>query len=61
MDRIVLFVCLGYALVCLFFLIFQIIAFIKAHTDYDEEVEDIKYQVFRAEGIPYDEVKKELI
>ena len=61
MDSIILFICLGYALTCLFFLIFQIIAFIKVHTDYDEEIEDIKYQVFKAEGIPYDEVKEELV
>ena len=58
MTSIVLYVCLGYALVCLLFLIFQIFAFFKAHTDYDEEVEDVKYKVFKAEGIPYE--KEEL-
>lgn len=51
MSSIVLYVCLAYALVCILFLVFQVIAFIKAHTDYDEEVEDVKYDVFRAEGI----------
>ena len=51
MDRMVLYVCLAYAMVCLFFLIFQMIAFVKAHTDYNEEIEDVKYQVFEAEGI----------
>ncbi len=51
MNSVILYVCLGYAVVCLFFLIFQIFAFVKAHTDYDEEVEDVKYQVFEAEGI----------
>ena len=42
MNSIILYVCLGYAVVCLLFLIFQIIAFIKAHTDYDEEVRRCK-------------------
>jgi predicted ferric reductase len=51
MSSVILYVCLSYALVCLLFLVFQIFAFVKAHTDYDEEVEDVKYQVFRAEGI----------
>lgn len=59
MDSIILYVCLGYAIVCLLFLIFQVVAFIKAHTHYDEEIEDIKYDVFRAEGIPID--KEELL
>lgn len=59
MDKVILFVCLAYALICLFFLIFQIIAFVKAHTEYDEEAEDIKYQVLRAEGIPYDKDHEE--
>lgn len=59
MNSIILYTCLGYAMVCLFFLIFQIFAFIRAHAEYDEEVEDVKYQVFRAEGIEIE--KEELI
>lgn len=58
MNSVILYVCLAYALVCLAFLMFQIYAFVKAHTEYDEEVEDVKYQVFRAEGISID--KKEI-
>ena len=59
MDSVILYVCLGYAIVCLLFLIFQIVAFVKAHAEYDEEVEDVKYQVFEAEGIKID--KDEII
>ncbi len=59
MNSIVLYVCLGYALLCLAFLIFQIYAFIKAHVDYDEDVEMVKYKVFEAEGISID--KEEII
>ena len=52
MDSVILYTCLGYALVCLLFLVFQMLAFVRAHTDYDEEAENVKYQVFHAEGIP---------
>ncbi|MGB0452288.1 MAG: hypothetical protein ACPGJV_01135 [Bacteriovoracaceae bacterium] len=38
-----------YSFICLSFLLFQLYAFVKAHTDYDEDVEDIKYAVFEAE------------
>lgn len=55
MDGMILYVCLAYAVICLLFLIFQIIAFVKAHTDYDEEVENVKYKVFEAENIKWDE------
>ena len=55
MDSVILSVCLAYAVICLLFLIFQIIAFVKAHTDYDEEVENVKYKVFEAENIKLDE------
>jgi hypothetical protein len=47
----------GYALICFAFLIFQLYAFVRAHTDYNEEVENIKYRVFEVEGIPLSEVK----
>jgi peptidoglycan biosynthesis protein MviN/MurJ (putative lipid II flippase) len=52
MNTMVLAICLGYAFLCLVFLIFQLYAFIRAHMDYDEEVEMVKYQVFDAEGMP---------
>ena len=58
MSSVILYVCFGYALLCLFFLFFQIYAFIKAHVDYDEDIENVKYQVFEAEGI---KVEKEEI
>lgn len=59
MDSVVLYVCLAYALLCLAFLIFQIYAFIKAHVEYDEDAELIKYRVFEAEGIEI--IKDEII
>lgn len=59
MNAVVLYVCLGYAGLCLLFLIFQVVAFVRAHTHYDEEVENVKYQVFEAEGIEIE--RKELI
>lgn len=54
-DRIIMGVCFVYALMCFLFLIFQLFAFIKAHVDYDEETESIKYKVLQAEGIPIHE------
>jgi hypothetical protein len=52
-------ICAGYAVICLMFLLFQLYAFVRAHTDYDEESEKIKYRVFEAEGIPLSEVKRD--
>ncbi len=52
-------ICAGYAIVCLLFLFFQLYAFVKSHTDYDEETESIKYRVFEAEGISLSDVKKD--
>lgn len=52
-------ICAGYAIICLLFLIFQLYAFVRAHTDYDEATENIKYRVFEVEGIPMSEVKKD--
>lgn len=52
-------ICAAYAIVCLLFLFFQLYAFVKSHTDYDEETERIKYRVFEVEGIPLSEVKKD--
>ena len=59
MDNTGLFICAVYAFVCFAFLIFQLYAFVRAHTDYDEETESIKYRVFEAEGIPMSEVKRD--
>lgn len=56
MNTTILLVCGAYTLVCLLFLFFQLYAFVKAHTDYEEEVEAIKYKVFEVEGIPLSEV-----
>jgi uncharacterized Tic20 family protein len=52
-------ICLGYAVICFLFLLFQLYAFVLAHTDYDEATENIKYRVFEVEGIPMSEVKKD--
>ena len=52
-------ICAGYAIVCLLFLFFQLYAFVKSHTEYDEATESIKYRVFEVEGIPMSEVKKD--
>ena len=43
----------GYALICFVFLIFQIIAFTRAHIVYDEDVEEIKMKVFEVENEDY--------
>ena len=65
MDNTILIVCGSYSLICLLFLFFQLYAFVKAHTEYHEEVEAIKYKVFEVEGIPLKEVigdyEKEII
>jgi hypothetical protein len=47
----------GYALLCFAFLAFQIIAFVRAHIVYVEDVEGIKMKVFEVEK---DEYKKNL-
>ncbi len=57
MNKTGIFICAGYALVCMAFLLFQLYAFVQAHTEYNEETEAIKYKVFEAEGIPLSEVK----
>ena len=58
MDAFVLYTCLGYALLCLLFLLFQMVAFIQAHIHYDEEIEDIKYRVLEAEGIAFERTEE---
>lgn len=50
-------ICLIYGIVCVLFLIFQLFAFVKAHSEYDEDVEKVKYKVFEVEGIPKSEVE----
>ena len=57
MNKIIFLTTLGYGLVCIVFLGFQLWAFMKAHAEYDEKTEDIKYRVFEAEGIPLNEVE----
>jgi hypothetical protein len=59
MDQVIFLVCLLYGLVCLLFLLFQLYAFYKAHTEYNEEIENAKYLVFEAEGISVDKLKHE--
>ena len=57
MNKTIMLVCGLYGSVCLLFLFFQLYAFVKAHTEYDEGVESIKYKVFEVEGIPLKEVR----
>jgi 1,4-dihydroxy-2-naphthoate octaprenyltransferase len=40
----------AYALLCFGFLIFQMVAFVKAHTKYDQEIEEVKYEVHELEN-----------
>ena len=49
MNQMIYMVSSVYALVCLLFLLFQLYAFVQAHTDYDEDIENVKYRVFEAE------------
>lgn len=58
-NGMMLFICGIYALTCLLFLLFQMYAFIRAHIEYDEDVERIKYRVFEAEGMEY--VEEEMV
>lgn len=55
MNRSIVLIGGGYAVMCLVFLVFQIMAFVRAHIVYDEDVEGIKFKVFEAER---DEYKK---
>lgn len=48
-TNIIYYVSLGYGVLCLAFLLFQLYAFAKAHTEYNEEIEDVKYIVFELE------------
>jgi hypothetical protein len=57
MNKTIILVGGGYALMCFAFLVFQIMAFVRAHIIYDEDVEGIKMKVFEVEQ---DEFKKNL-
>lgn len=57
MNKSIIFIGGGYALMCFVFLVFQIMAFVRAHIVYDEDVEGIKLKVFEVEK---DELKKNL-
>lgn len=57
MNKSIIIIGGGYALMCFGFLVFQIAAFVRAHIVYDEDVEGIKMKVFEVE---MDELKKNL-
>lgn len=57
MNKSIIFIGGGYAIICFAFLIFQIFAFVRAHVIYDEDIEGIKMKVFDVER---DEYKKNL-
>lgn len=57
MNKSIIIIGGGYALMCFAFLIFQIAAFVRAHVVYDEDIEGIKMKVFEVER---DEYKKDL-
>jgi hypothetical protein len=55
MNKSIILIGGAYALMCFVFLVFQIVAFVRAHIIYDEDVESIKLKVFEVEQ---DEYKK---
>ena len=57
MNKSIIIIGGGYALMCMMFLVFQIVAFVRAHIIYDEDIEGIKLKVFEVEN---DELKKNL-
>ncbi len=57
MNKSIIIIGGGYAVMCFVFLIFQIAAFVRSHVIYDEDVEGIKLKVFEVER---DELKKNL-
>ncbi len=57
MNKSIILIGGGYAIMCFAFLAFQIAAFVRAHVVYDEDVESIKMKVFEVER---DEYKKDL-
>lgn len=57
MNKSIIIVGGGYAVMCFVFLVFQIVAFVRSHIVYDEDIEGIKLKVFEIEK---DELKKNL-
>lgn len=57
MNRSIILIGGSYAIMCFVFLVFQIVAFVRSHIVYDEDVEGIKLKVFEVEK---DELKKNL-
>lgn len=48
-NQMIAFLGAGYALLCTGFLVAQIVAFVKAHIDYDKTIEDPKYDMILME------------
>lgn len=46
----------GYALLCTGFLVAQLLAFVKAHMDYDQTIEKPKFDIIRLEAEEWDTV-----
>ena len=57
MNKAIIWIGGGYAFMCFAFLVFQILAFVKAHVIYDDDIESIKMKVFMVE---HDEYSKKL-
>ncbi|MFP5384749.1 MAG: hypothetical protein ACLGHN_01630 [Bacteriovoracia bacterium] len=55
MNKSIIIIGGSYAIMCFVFLVFQIVAFVRSHIIYDEDVESIKLKVFEVEK---DELKK---
>ncbi|QQR79939.1 MAG: hypothetical protein IPJ69_11425 [Deltaproteobacteria bacterium] len=49
-SHVVAFMGAGYGLLCFGFLVAQIIAFVKSHMDYDEVIEQPKYDIILKEA-----------
>jgi len=60
LNQAIIIICSVYSLICFSFLLFQLYAFYKAHVEYDEKVENIKFKVFEAEGISLNEIEDEV-
>ncbi len=48
-QQVVAFIGAGYAILCLGFLAAQIVAFVRSHMDYDQTVEQPKFDIIRSE------------
>lgn len=48
-SEAVAFIGAGYGLLCFAFLVAQIVAFVKAHVDYDQTVEQPKFDIMKLE------------